>query len=107
MRAITFCFADFFPELGGSFASKHPVEIITFRSEIAHFVGEQFAALECPKLYYWSDGDPPGYRSSFIADAALPNRQYPGDSHWPMIDQPERCSSDIADFFTEAVGTAM
>jgi pimeloyl-ACP methyl ester carboxylesterase len=68
--------------------------------------GEQFAALECPKLYYWSDGDPPGYRSSFIADAALPNRQYPGDSHWPMIDQPERCSSDIADFFMEAVGTA-
>ena len=73
--------------------------------ELGDVAGDEFAALKCPTLYYWSNADPPDYRRHFIDQAGLENRQYPGDSHWPMIDQPERCISDIAGFFTGLAGT--
>ncbi|MBI4238080.1 MAG: alpha/beta hydrolase [Deltaproteobacteria bacterium] len=60
--------------------------------------GEAYAALACPKLYLWGDGNTPAQTRQFIHDFQLVNHLFPGAGHWPMIDQPEACYRVIAEF---------
>jgi pimeloyl-ACP methyl ester carboxylesterase len=87
-----------------SIVAAHPAAMMGWGSEahrLGDGAGEEYRGLDCPKLYYWADEDPPEYRRQFIETNALPNLQYSGAGHWPMIDQPERCGADIAAFFEE------
>lgn len=64
-------------------------------------VGDEFRSLECATLYYWGEADQPEHRRTYIETNDLLEMRYPGSGHWPMIDQPLRCSSDIAGFLGE------
>lgn len=60
--------------------------------------GEVYAALPCPTLYLWGDGNTPAQTQKFIHDFRLANHLFPGAGHWPMIDQSETCYRVIAEF---------
>ena len=51
--------------------------------------GSDFASLKCAKLYYWGTKSTPEETQRFIETHGIPNRQYIGDVHWPMIDTPD------------------
>jgi pimeloyl-ACP methyl ester carboxylesterase len=61
--------------------------------------GSEFAFLKCAKLYYWGMQSTPEETQTFIERRGIPNRQYTGDGHWPMIDTPDACYHHMGEFF--------
>ena len=82
----------------------HPEALMGWGKSSAQFgisSGEDFRTLQCPKLYYWGEKTTPVETQRFIEIASIPNMRFRDSSHWPMIDQPEKCSEDILNFFLE------
>jgi pimeloyl-ACP methyl ester carboxylesterase len=65
--------------------------------------GFGFVSLKCQKIYYWSIESTPEETQDFIAKYNIPNRQYKGAGHWPMIEAPDECYSAISRFFGSAL----
>ena len=61
--------------------------------------GTDFATLPCAKLYYWSAESTPEETQRFIVEHGIPNRQYAGAGHWPMVETPDAFYSDMSAFF--------
>jgi hypothetical protein len=61
--------------------------------------GYEFAGLACRKLYYWSAASTPSATKRFIESLSIPNKRFAGASHWPMIENPRQCGTDILEFF--------
>jgi pimeloyl-ACP methyl ester carboxylesterase len=61
--------------------------------------GFDFVSLNCQKIYYWSMENTPKETRSFIVKHNIPNKQYTGAGHWPMIETPDECYSEISRFF--------
>jgi len=61
--------------------------------------GSDFVSLECEKLYYWGTASTPEETRKFIATHDIPNRQYTGDTHWPMVETPDTCYQHMGEFF--------
>jgi len=61
--------------------------------------GSDFVSLECAKLYYWGTESTPEEIRKFIAVHDIPNRQYTGDVHWPMVETPDACYIHMCEFF--------
>jgi pimeloyl-ACP methyl ester carboxylesterase len=61
--------------------------------------GTDFASLKCAKLYYWGMESTPEETQRFIETHAVPNRQYTGDVHWPMVETPDVCYHHMGEFF--------
>jgi pimeloyl-ACP methyl ester carboxylesterase len=61
--------------------------------------GFDFVSLKCQKTYYWSMESTPEETRDFIVKYHIPNRQYTGAGHWPMIEIPDECYSTIGRFF--------
>jgi len=61
--------------------------------------GYEFAALPCPKLYYWGAATTAGRTRQFLRAMAIPHQQFSSSSHWPMIVDPHQCSADLLRFF--------
>jgi pimeloyl-ACP methyl ester carboxylesterase len=61
--------------------------------------GLDFVSLKCQKTYYWSMESTPKETRDFIVKYNIPNRQYTGAGHWPMIETPDKCYSAINRFF--------
>ena len=62
--------------------------------------GSDFASLKCAKLYYWGAESTPEETQRFIETHNIPNRQYTGDTHWPMVETPDVCYQHMGEFFT-------
>ena len=62
--------------------------------------GEEFAKLDCAKLYYWGKNTTSEATQHFITSTSLPNKQFINSGHWPMLDQPDQCADNILAFFT-------
>jgi pimeloyl-ACP methyl ester carboxylesterase len=62
--------------------------------------GSDFASLKCAKLYYWGTESTPEETQRFIETHNIPNRQYTGDTHWPMVETPDVCYQHMGEFFT-------
>jgi pimeloyl-ACP methyl ester carboxylesterase len=61
--------------------------------------GSDFASLQCAKLYYWGTESTPEETREFIITHDIPNRQYTGDTHWPMVETPDVCYHHMGEFF--------
>ena len=61
--------------------------------------GSDFAALKCAKLYYWGTQSTSEETQRFIETHGIPNRQYTGDVHWPMIETTDACYHHMGQFF--------
>jgi pimeloyl-ACP methyl ester carboxylesterase len=62
--------------------------------------GLDFVSLKCQKTYYWSMESTPDETRDFIVKYNIPNIQYTGAGHWPMIETPDKCYFAINRFFT-------
>ena len=62
--------------------------------------GFDFVSLKCQKTYYWSMESTPKETQDFMVKYDIPNRQYTGAGHWPMIQTPDECYRTISRFFT-------
>jgi pimeloyl-ACP methyl ester carboxylesterase len=65
--------------------------------------GLEFVSLKCQKTYYWSMESTPKETQDFIVKYNLPNRQYTGAGHWPMIEIPDECYSEMDRFFASVL----
>jgi pimeloyl-ACP methyl ester carboxylesterase len=65
--------------------------------------GRDFASLKCAKLYYWGTESTPEETRKFIATHGIPNRQYTGDVHWPMVETPDACYHHMGEFFASVL----
>jgi pimeloyl-ACP methyl ester carboxylesterase len=61
--------------------------------------GIDFDSLKCAKLYYWGTESTPEETQRFIKKHDIPNRQYTGDVHWPMVETPDACYHHMGEFF--------
>ena len=61
--------------------------------------GDDFASLNCAKLYYWGTESTPEETKRFIETHGIPNLQYTGDVHWPMVETPDTCYHHMGEFF--------
>jgi pimeloyl-ACP methyl ester carboxylesterase len=61
--------------------------------------GSDFVSLKCAKLYYWGMESTPEETQRFIETHNIPNRQYTGDTHWPMVETPDVCYQHMGGFF--------
>lgn len=86
----------------------HPEALMGWGKSAVHHsasAGDEFSALSCAKLYYWGEKTTPEDKQQFIESACLPNLRFHDSGHWPMIDQPQRCSEDVASFFLANAGS--
>ncbi len=91
-----------------SVSFAHPDALMGWgQSSVQHspLSGEEFAALACPKLYYWGKNTTSEAAQHFIASTSLPNKQFTNSGHWPMINQPNQCADDILTFFMSNTNT--
>jgi pimeloyl-ACP methyl ester carboxylesterase len=65
--------------------------------------GFDFVSLTCQKTYYWSVETTPEETQEFIVKYNIPNRQYTGAGHWPMVETPDECYSAISRFFANVL----
>jgi len=65
--------------------------------------GFDFVSLKCQKTYYWSMESTPEETRDFIVKYNIPNRQYTGAGHWPMIETPDKCYTAISRFFASVL----
>ena len=65
--------------------------------------GFDFVSLKCQKIYYWSMESTPEETREFIVKYDIPNRQYTGGGHWPMVETPDKCYSAISRFFANVL----
>ena len=65
--------------------------------------GFDFVSLKCQKTYYWSMESTPEETQDFIVKYDIPNTQYTGAGHWPMIETPDECYSEISRFFASVL----
>lgn len=87
-----------------SVCHAHPEAMMGWsKSSVIHSTiersGNEFASLDCAKLYYWGKEDTPTETQEFIKAVSLPNKKFTNSGHWPMIDQPDQCCQDIIEFF--------
>ena len=61
--------------------------------------GFEFVQLKCQKTYYWNMESTPKEAQDFMVKYEIPNRQYTGAGHWPMIETPDKCYSPMDSFF--------
>ena len=65
-------------------------------------LGAEYRALAVPNLYYWSPANTPVATREYIHRHALCNRSF-GGGHWPMIEDPDTTTQQIASFFEPLV----
>jgi len=63
--------------------------------------GADFAALECPKLYYWGEQSTTEETQRLLAQKKIPHRSYRGAGHWPMVTTPQSFYSAVRRFIDE------
>lgn len=62
--------------------------------------GQQFIALQLPKLVYWSPANVPDETRQWIkGHPLLPNLQFHDSTHWPTVDRPSETAKAIGQFF--------
>lgn len=59
--------------------------------------GAAFRRLRCPKIHYWDRFSSPEAAKIYIARHRLPNREFDGQGHWPMVKSAAAFYSAIAE----------
>ncbi|MBI2083861.1 MAG: alpha/beta hydrolase [Deltaproteobacteria bacterium] len=62
--------------------------------------GREFAALRCPKIYFWGNQSAPQESVDFLKAYSLANRCFKGSGHWPMIDQSREFYESVTEFLS-------
>jgi pimeloyl-ACP methyl ester carboxylesterase len=62
--------------------------------------GQEYAALECSKIYIWGDKSITPSNRKFIDTHRLRNFCIRGSGHWPMLDQTEKFYRIIGNFIS-------
>lgn len=96
--------SEAFQKYFASVCHAHPEAMMGWsKSSVIHSnierSGNEFASLDCDKLYYWGKENTPTQTQEFIKSSSLPNKEFSNSGHWPMIDQPDQCCQDMIDFF--------
>ena len=66
--------------------------------------GLDFAALHIPKIFCWGTESLSKRTREFLREASIPNQEFPGAFHWPMIDQAEHFYMLLERFIEETNG---
>jgi pimeloyl-ACP methyl ester carboxylesterase len=52
-----------------------------------------------PSLYYWSTASTVAMTRRWIAQSGIPQQEFTGAGHWPMVEKPDDTAAAIAAFF--------
>jgi pimeloyl-ACP methyl ester carboxylesterase len=68
-------------------------------------LGAAYRSLTCPTLYCWSRSSTPERTQQYLEANAIPNHNYQGAGHWPMIEIPAETARFIGDFILRHLTT--